>query len=295
MLASRLLGQDSPDVARVSSFAGNRVFSATAAGRTLYFKFGPPGDIAREVAVLAEVARRAVPVPTVVAADVDGRSAARFVALEQAAGGPLDGRDARLSLAGPLLRRVHAVNISGFGEIETNGPTLTAAHTTWSDALRHHVLSVEPAVESGLVPRTLVERLAAHVDAAAQHLDRETPQLLHGDFHPRHVYAKANAITAIIDWGDAKAGDPYYDLARLLHAGLTARDLDAGLALTSRVMATYDPNRALDKELARQLLLYAGVFIAWSMHGEFDGGAPWPPWWPVQVAALERVLSELDR
>ena len=116
-------------------------------------------------------------------------------------------------------------------------------------------------------------------------------RLLHGDFHPRHVYADDDRVTAIIDWGDATAGDPDYDIARVLHVGLLRCELDRALAMAWAVLV---PATRISDERLSKLLLYAAVFILWSMHGEFDNGAPSSGWWPIQVASLRRVLDALD-
>ncbi|HEY1641772.1 MAG TPA: hypothetical protein VGG35_13865 [Streptosporangiaceae bacterium] len=43
----------------------------------------------------------------------------------------------------------------------------------------------------------------------------------------------------------------------------------------------------------RQLLAYGVIFTLSAMRSELAGGAPWPPWWPAQEAALATMLDAL--
>jgi hypothetical protein len=52
--------------------------------------------------------------------------------------------------------------------------------------------------------------------------------------------------------------------------------------------------RQIEPDRLAKLLTYAAVFALWSTRAEFDGGAPWPPWWPAQTAMLQRVLNALE-
>lgn len=46
-------------------------------------------------------------------------------------------------------------------------------------------------------------------------LARAWPVLLHGDIEPDHVYVESGEISGLIDFGDAKLGDPVYDLVTI--------------------------------------------------------------------------------
>jgi aminoglycoside phosphotransferase (APT) family kinase protein len=60
--------------------------------------------------------------------------------------------------------------------------------------------------------------------------------VVHGDLRAEHVLAVDEALTGVIDWGDARAGDPAKDLEwLLLDTGLAAVVIDAyGEDLTAR-------------------------------------------------------------
>jgi hypothetical protein len=120
--------------------------------------------------------------------------------------------------------------------------------------------------------------------------------LLHGDFNPRHVYAHGGRLTGIIDWGDAICGDPIYDLGRVLHSAVLDKgDIKYGLDVVSRLLETYGDAPWRQGDLTDSLLVYAAVFIIWSMRGELSGGSPWPPWWPIQSKALSKMVDALWR
>jgi aminoglycoside phosphotransferase (APT) family kinase protein len=45
-----------------------------------------------------------------------------------------------------------------------------------------------------------------------------TPRLIHADLGPAHILAREDELTGVIDWSDARIGDPALDLAWALHA-----------------------------------------------------------------------------
>jgi aminoglycoside phosphotransferase (APT) family kinase protein len=71
-----------------------------------------------------------------------------------------------------------------------------------------------------------------------------TPSLMHGDLAPEHVLCKtAGLITGVIDWTDARIGDPAVDLAWLAHG--TESDF------AGAVLASYPANDPAMVERAR--------------------------------------------
>lgn len=49
---------------------------------------------------------------------------------------------------------------------------------------------------------------------ALRRLARPVPALLHLDYHPQNVLADGGRISAVLDWANARAGDPRADIAR---------------------------------------------------------------------------------
>jgi aminoglycoside phosphotransferase (APT) family kinase protein len=255
-----------------------------AAGDTVAFlKLAPEAVLRREVAVLELVGGLDVPVPEVLGARW---SETPCIALRGIRGRPVGGDDPVFVLGGALLRRVHEVMVPGFGAVTVEGENLRGEDASWPDVMARRCAGMDAVVAAGLVSRELVDRSLAAVAAAGDAIGAvQEGHLLHGDFHPRHVYGHDGDVAGIIDWGDATIGDPRYDLGRVLHATLmTDGDVDTGMARVERLQRNVDQ---------RLLLVYAIVFALWSMQAELAGGAPWEPWWPAQHAAVEQLLDRL--
>ncbi len=135
---------------------------------------------------------------------------------------PGPGNEAAASELGACLARLHRVSCSGWGPIDP-GPivdrrsadaTLVGLHTDWRDYL---LLRLDQHLEICRASRALPEPMARAVGdaiergAAAVSPDRSV--LLHGDLGNRNVIFDGDRIVALLDWEDALAGDPLFDLA----------------------------------------------------------------------------------
>lgn len=210
-VAVAALGREPVSISQVPSFAGNRVFRVVADRRASFFKFGAAEDIAREHAALGLAAAAGVPVPKVEAVDASQDwSPFPVIVLREVPGQHLEGSEPEFRQVGGLMARWHAVALDGFGTAVVGADGLRGEDANWAQSLRNRAASAVDATSAGLVP----------LDRFSSLLSIETGCLLHGDFHPRHVYASSGHISAVIDWGDATVGDPDYDLARILHAGM---------------------------------------------------------------------------
>jgi aminoglycoside phosphotransferase (APT) family kinase protein len=296
MAAATILGSNIDEVREVACFAGNQVFRLQRGDRVAFLKYADRLDLEREVAVIEAVRERGVPVAAVEAFDPAGDvTGTPCVVLGDVGGEPLAGAAPEFCDAGAHLRAVHDVALDGFGAVAA-GPALHGGDATWFQTMQGRAAGVAPIVAAGLVPRDLAARATGALDDHREVFDSvESARLLHGDFHPRHVYAVDGHITGIIDWGDATAGDPVFDLGRLVRAGIRDQSVEAGFHVVEIVLDSYGDAPWLRSDLAAKLLLYGVVFTLWSMHGEFQSGAPWPPWWPIQCEALALLLAALDR
>lgn len=288
------VAQGDLSVRRVPSFAGNRVFRVAGPTGTKFFKFGSGADIARECTAIQTAATAGVPVPRVAAVDVNGQwSPHPLIVLDQVDGRPCDGSEpVFLGGISDVLAALHSIALEGFGTGTAAGGRLRGVNHSWLAALQLRAASALTAADAGLVPSQLIERVVEAVARNSVLLHLDEGRLLHGDLHPRHVYATADEITAVIDWGDANVGDPHYDLARILHAGVLSGGIDRAVTAVTALLP--GDERVLDEPQLKKMLLYAAVFVCSSMAGELEGGAPWPPWWPVQTDALTRIVTALD-
>jgi aminoglycoside phosphotransferase (APT) family kinase protein len=281
----------------VPAFAGNQVFHVRRGALVAFLKLADGPDLRREVAVLEVLGPLGVPVPLIEAADPSGDLAGvACVLLREVAGEPADCSSPGFTQAGQALRQVHGVMLGGHGRLTVSPEGLHGEHQSWPDAIAERTGDLKLVAESGLVDAGLLDQAVAAVrDRRGLLAGAESGHLLHGDFNPRHVFVRNRRITAIIDWGDAICGDPLYDLGRVLHSALLERDDDVsyGLATVGRLLGTYGDAPWLQRDPTEPMLLYAVAFILWSMRGELLGGAPWPPWWPNQAAALSAILDRL--
>jgi aminoglycoside phosphotransferase (APT) family kinase protein len=281
----------------VPAFAGNQVFRVRRDGPAAFLKLADGPDLRREVAVLEVLGPLGVPVPLIEAADPSGDLAGvACVLLREVPGEPADCSSPAFTQAGQALRQVHGVMLGGHGRLTASPEGLHGENQSWAGAIAERAGDLGRLAESGLVDAGLLSQAAAAVrDRRDLLAGAESGHLLHGDFSPRHVFARDGRIAGIIDWGDAICGDPLYDLGRVLHAAVLERDGDVsyGLAVADRLLGTYGDAPWLQRDLTEPMLVYAVAFILWSMQGELDGGAPWPPWWPNQAAALSAILDKL--
>jgi Ser/Thr protein kinase RdoA (MazF antagonist) len=291
-----LLGVDVVAARQLPAFAGDQVFELLLHNRVTYLKLARNPEarrnIRREVGVLDYVRALQVPVPTVEAYDQSGTVAGVPCAVLSDIGGrPLTGTEPVFRRAGAHLRVVHETVATGFGAVSV-ADDLVGDDASWRLTLERPVEALLPAVEAGLIDAGLLTRVRNTLEGFAPVLDGiDGARLVHGDFCPRHVYADGSRITGIIDWGDAMAGDPVYDFGRLLHSGLRAGGIDHGRSLVAAALSSYgDTVRLADP----RILFYAAMFVVSSMEGEFSSGAPWPPFWPANSAALTTILDAFD-
>ncbi|MGC4191301.1 MAG: phosphotransferase [Thermomicrobiales bacterium] len=138
--------------------------------------------------------------------------------------------------AGEDLARIGAIPVDGFGWIDmpdaTTG-TLRAEHTTRGTWLAEYDATLEEIVAANLLRADCITPLreafalwrASFPDAAI------TATLAHGDFDATHIFCAQREVpipiagspytyTGIIDFGEARGADPFYDLGHaLLHDG----------------------------------------------------------------------------
>jgi hygromycin-B 7''-O-kinase len=118
---------------------------------------------------------------------------------------------------GSLLRRIHGIPRTGFGYrlSTTNKADLT------NEIFMRRVFDERAAVYAErTADRETVAAAAAYVAERCELFALCTePILLHGDFHEGNVIVDMNqnkpVITGVVDLGNAMAGDPVADLARL--------------------------------------------------------------------------------
>ena len=81
------------------------------------------------------------------------------------------------------------------------------------------------------------------------------PRLIHADLGPAHVLARGDELTGIIDWSDARIGDPALDLAWALNG--------TPPAFAEAVLVAYDSD---DSSLARRALFFHRLGPWYELH-----------------------------
>jgi aminoglycoside phosphotransferase (APT) family kinase protein len=249
----------------VQGFAGNETHRLlTESGETYYKKSGAPAAIEAEVWACGLAHEAGVLAPIIV------ESAPGYLISRAVPGGPSDDEGV-LRQAGEQLRRLHAVELAGHGYGFLHG----GLRNTWGAVLRQPIDKLDDLGD--IVPPSVVERLR-QLDLSGLP-EPASPVLLHGDLHPRHIYAEGNQLTGFIDWGDAALGDPLFDLGRFSRAGGAATDA---------LLSGYGLERT--PELDRTLAVYRVLWSVLAMHWELAAGGDW---FAAHVEAIEADLPLL--
>lgn len=172
--------------------------------------------------------------------------------------------------AGADLRALHEIRLPGFGPLTWDGRAPRGRDSSWCPYARYaREDGLRRLSDAKVLDPTAARRLEGRYDEAAPLVRGCTDgRLLHGDLEGGHIYADAGQYQGIIDFDQAQAGDPRWDLARIpLWDG--ERALDAVLDGYGR-----DTLSAGDRELLLPLYLLAFV-IHHAVHlvdaGNLDG------------------------
>ena len=121
---------------------------------------------------------------------------------------------------GEMLRRLHAIPMAAYGYVEDDG--ITAPYSTNTSYMEHAFDQSFRGFRERGADRELGRRLQAFVRARVDLLAFSAgPVLCHDDFHQGNVLADRDSLgspqlTGVIDFGNALAGDPIFDLAKTL-------------------------------------------------------------------------------
>lgn len=262
----------------VPGFVGNDSFRVlTGDGEVYYLKSGAASAIRAEAWACERARGVGVLAPDVVAVELRPVDLPQAYLIQRAvAGSAAQESDLGvLRAAGEQLRRLHDVPGSGFGFLHEG------LQESWPDVLRRPLRALEALTSAGMLPAELAERVQETLPGAIDRLEPVTPTLLHGDLHPRHVYAADGELTGIIDWGDAAFGDPLFDLGRFSRSGTTATDA---------LLAGYGLERTPD--ITWKLAVYQAVWSLMALHWELTAGGDW---FIDHTTALTHTLPQLDR
>lgn len=234
----------------VDGFVGNQTFRLHTSSGVYYLK---SGDTVEAEARACSLARSVgVPAPEILAVEPT------YLICAEVPGTP-SSAPAVFETAGRGFRRLHSLHGDG----------------SWAARLRRTIDRLD--VLADIVPQDLVRRLRETVPPFIDTVAEVEPVLLHGDLHPRHLYAVGNELTGVIDWGDAMYGDPLFDVARFSMAGEAA---------TEAFLAGYDLRRT--PVLDRTLSYYRVLWSLMALHAEHEAGGDW---FAAHVTTITRELA----
>lgn len=214
--------------------------------------------VAVPAVVAAEAAPNELPLSYLIVTEIPGSSLA-FAGTDDEAR-----RAARL--AGRDTAIINSVPVAGFGWIQRNGAQpLTAELAGYDDFVVSYLPENWPGWLAGVFDSRHLAALESLIDAESRR-SLDHGHLAHGDLDVTHIYVHAGAYSGIIDFGEMRGTDPYFDLGHFqLHDGETraAHLFDSFLAGYGEVTALPEHHREAIRVSAillglRQLSLWLG-------------------------------------
>ncbi len=182
---------------------------------SVIMKVAPVDELRREVWVCRRLVGAGLPVPEVLAHDLDHDRP--FLIMDVVPGAASDAASVATE-AGRVMRTVHDVELDGFGLIDLDGERVRGRYASWAESLAAEAAGAGELVAAGLLDAEVAGRAVSVATGPLTRYDG-AGVLLHRDLKVQHLFGLDGRLTSIIDWGDAAAGDPAYDLARLSMAG----------------------------------------------------------------------------
>jgi aminoglycoside phosphotransferase (APT) family kinase protein len=281
---ARLVRRVFPEARSVSvEAAGDRrlvvVYRARVDEAVFYLRLAeePGQDLTTDAGILARLRTLGVSVPAVVAAgpaegapaelarsymittEIPGRSLAE---------GGTDDDEARRAAwaAGRDAAIINSLPVAGFGWLQRTGAApLTAELASYGDFVVSYLPESWPGWLAGLFERGHLDALEAMVEAERARVPGAA-HLAHGDLDVTHIFTHAGTYRGIIDFGEMRGAEVYFDLGHfLLHDGETRSValFDSFLAGYTEVAGLPDDHREAIRVSAillglRQLSLWLG-------------------------------------
>ena len=231
-------GGDAATIARTAQGTTTQVYRIERDGARCYLRVAEDrGDrFAAEALVHDLLAARGVRVPTVVHYEpFDPALDCSVLITTEIPGCSLAERHAGVDVrsvlraAGRDLAAINDLAVDGFGWVRRERPRVTRLEAELP-TLRAFVRETLAAGLAGLdacLSAAEIERIRATVARCDAWLDEPCGRLAHGDFDLTHVYHRDGAYAGIIDFGEIRGADRWYDLGHFaLHDG---ERLPAGL------------------------------------------------------------------
>ena len=282
----RFCGAEVRRVERVAGSIGNEDFLISTAGAGGFvLKASSGAALAAEAWACERVRREGVLAPEIVAVELVPSSLPMpFLLMRRFVGSPSGSRDDLLIAAGAQLRRVHAIGMDGFGELRIVDGDARGTSASWASYVEQILAALDRLVSAGVVSGSLAAaaRRAVARSGVVEAAEAAGPSvLLHGDLKLQHIFGDRGRYVGIIDWGDASAGDPVFDLGRFSMVGAEA---------LGRLLQGYGHVDVPDLE--RSLAGYRIVRNVYALTFEMDAGGDWFDVYRDAITAATLLLED---
>jgi aminoglycoside phosphotransferase (APT) family kinase protein len=294
-LVTRVVGSGFT-IERAPGGLSTQVYRLTRGDEIVYVRIAEEegGSMGAEAAVHEHLRAVGVSVPEVIVVD-DGPEIGRGVmVVREIEGLPLAASAAEepaaiLRAAGRDLARINAVAVDGFGWIRKEAALwpVRGEHDTYRSFVQDAARSVPAVADLVLEPRERDTVAALFAEALAE---EPASRLAHGDFDATHIYHRAGRYTGVIDLGEMRGTEGWYDLA-YFHVQ------DLGSVLSAELWSGYAEVATLPADLAvrvhRSAVMIAATQLARWLDRDGPGAMDRPAgtWW---VGRLRELLAEAD-
>lgn len=191
----------------------------------------PGQDLTTDAVILDRLKTLGASVPTVVAAEpASSPLALSYLIVTELPGLPLaeGGTDAEAHraarAAGHDTALINSLEVTGFGWLQRTGrPSLTAELPSYNAFAVSDLPGTWPSWLAGLFAPSHLDALEALAEAERTRVVPGPAHLAHGDLDATHIYTHRGAYQGIIDFGEMRGTDQYFDLGHFLLHDAEAR------------------------------------------------------------------------
>ncbi len=265
-VGAKITGHKVGRVERLAGSVGNRDFMLFSSAGDFVLKASSIQDLRAEAWACQRVRQEGVTAPEIIHLDTgEGDLPVPFLLMRRLTGTPVEDSSPALRAAGERLALVHSISLHGYGALTVTDTSAAGTSDSWAPFVADLTAGLVELEAEDLLPEPLAAAALAALTQEADHIAFDDPAvLLHGDLKLMHIFATPEHRVGIIDWGDACAGDPRLDMARLSMAGADA--LEA-------VMSGYGSQ--LTPELGRTLACYRLIWNIDALTYEYRAGGDW--------------------
>jgi aminoglycoside phosphotransferase (APT) family kinase protein len=234
---TRLFGGSVERIERMRSGVSTPVYRLKSASEVFYLRLAetPQASLASEARVHMLLRERGVRVPDVVSFEPFEETLGRSVLITtEIAGEPVAARAVDATTrrivreAGRELAIINEISVQGYGWIdrEHEGTELRAEYATRGDWTATYVAAVEQLVHARRLGSRAAQAARSAVELWAESSSEKSSWLAHGDFDVSHIFQRGGRYTGVIDFGEIRGADRWYDLGHVhLHDGETLSEL----------------------------------------------------------------------